>query len=291
MDDLSSPNPAQDPASAASGPGTASLPAGPSPAGPAAPYPAAATGTPRAPSWVVPMIVLALVAGLGIGLAVGLLVGNRDGSDQAATTTAAPATSSTGAATTAGPTTTGPATTAAWGPADAYGAAVQVTGDALPVLPETGQDGAVGLPIPQITGTDFAGNTVTIAANGKPKIILGLAHWCPYCNEEVPIIRDWYAAGVPEGVEIISLHVYSNPNKAHFPPAAWVREVGWNIPLIADDEDRTLEHALGIPAVPFWLVVGADGTVLERATGLVQADVVDRIAEELAGAATTTTAP
>lgn len=247
------------------------------------PHPSIVTpGPARTPSWVIPMIVLALVAGLGIGLAVGLLAGKDDGSGAAATTTTAGGVSTTG----------GPTTTVAWEPADAYGAAVTVTGSALPMLGSTATDAAVGLPVPEISGTDFAGSALTIAANGKAKLIVALAHWCPYCNEEAPILIDWYAAGVPESVEVISLHVYSNPAKANFPPADWVADIDWNLPLIADDAANTLVATLGIPAVPFWLLVAADGTVMERATGQVDAATLDRIVAGLAEtAASTTTVP
>ena len=251
--------------------------------GPALPY-AAAPASSRAPSWVLPMIILALVAGLGIGMAIGLLIGGRGDSGQATTTTSA-----------AGPTTTaaGPTTTVPWEAADAYGATVTVVGSPLPVLGSAATDAAVGLPLPEITGTDFAGNSLTIAADGKAKLIVALAHWCPYCNAEVPILMDWYPAGVPEGVEVISLSVYSDPAKANFPPATWLRQAGWDLPLIADDEARTLVTTLGIPAVPFWLLVSADGTVMERGTGQVEAAALDTIVAGLAAtlAATTTTAP
>lgn len=227
-------------------------------------------GGPRLPSWVVPMIVLALVAGLGVGLAVGMLIGDGDGTGQAATTT--------GAVTT----TAGPTTTVAWEPSDAYGAAVAVTGSALPVFDSASADTAVGLPMPQIAGTDFAGNPLAITADGRAKLIVGLAHWCPYCNNEVPILNDWYAAGLPDGVDVIALHVYTDPAKPHFPPANWVEALGLTLTLIADDESRTLVRTLGIPAVPFWLLVSADGTVMERGTGQVGADVLDGIVEVLA---------
>lgn len=230
-------------------------------------------GGSRLPSWVIPMVVLALVAGLGIGLAVGMLIGGKNDSGQAATTTGATST-------------TGPATTAAWQPEDAYGAGVTVDGNALPPYNSEAADTAIGLPMPPLAGTDFAGNTVSIGADGRAKLIVALAHWCPYCNNEVPILNEWYAAGIPDGVDVIALHVYADPTRPHFPPAAWVEEVGFSLPLIADDESRTLVRTLGIPAVPFWLLVSADGTVMERATGQVGADVLDGIVEALAATVT-----
>ncbi|MFH1329972.1 MAG: TlpA disulfide reductase family protein [Actinomycetota bacterium] len=260
------------------------LPVGLAASAGATPYPAASPAPSPTPSWVVPMILLALVAGLGIGLAIGLLVGGNDGSGQAATTTTA-----------AGPTTTAgdPTTTLPWETADAYGATVTVAGNPLPMLGSAATDTAVGLPLPEITGTDFAGNALTIAADGKAKLIVALAHWCPYCNAEVPILMDWYPAGVPDGVEVITLSVYSDPAKANFPPATWLRQAEWDLPLLADDEGRTLVTALGIPAVPFWLLVSADGTVIERGTGQVEAATLDQIVEALAATAegATTTVP
>jgi len=159
---------------------------------------------------------------------------------------------------------------------------VVVTGNALPVFNSAAADTAVGLPMPLIEGTDFAGNPLAISADGRAKLIVGLAHWCPYCNNEVPILNDWYAAGLPDGVDVIALHVYTDPAKPHFPPATWVGEVAFTLPLIADDESRTLVRTLGIPAVPFWLLVSADGTVMERGTGQVEADVLDGIVAALA---------
>ncbi len=237
--------------------------------------PAVTAAPPRAPGWVVPMIILALVAGLGVGLAIGVLVGGHGDSGQAATTT------------------TGAATTVPWEPAQAYGAAVAVQGEALPVLSDTAEDLAVGLAMPQITGTDYAGNSRAITANGKAKLIVALAHWCPYCNAEVPILNAWYAAGLPEGIEVIALSVYADPNKANFPPATWVTDTGFSLPLIADDEARTVVRALGIPAVPFWVAVLPDGRVALRSTGQLEASTLDQIVAALLTPpeSTTTTTP
>lgn len=235
---------------------------------------AARPGGPRLPSWVIPMIVLALVAGLGVGLAVGMLIGGGNDSGQAATTTA-------GTITTSGPT-----TTAVFEPSEAYGAAVTVAGGALPPFNSEAADTAVGLPMPELAGTDFAGNPLAVEADGRAKLLVGLAHWCPYCNNEVPILNDWYAGGIPDGVDVIVMHVFADPAKPHFPPATWVEELELALPLIADDESRTLVRTLGIPAVPFWLLVSADGTVMERGTGQVGADVLDGIVEALAATVT-----
>lgn len=230
-----------------------------------------------------PLIILALVAGLGIGLAIGFLVGG--GSEEAATTTAAP-------------TTTVPAggstTTSATGTTtdDLAWRALTITGDPLPALQQGAEDTAVGLPVPEITGTDYAGNPYSLAADGLPKLVVALAHWCPYCNQELPVLRDWYDAGnVPEGVEFIMLSVFVDSSRANFPPGTWLADNDWTGPVIADDINGSIERALGITAVPYHLLVAPDGTVVGRVTGALPVEQLDSIVESLANLSSTTTAP
>ena len=62
------------------------------------------------------------------------------------------------------------------GVAIAYGQ-VEVTGSPIARLPDGGADPSIGAPAPEVVGADFAGNTVSIVNDGKPKLILFLAHW------------------------------------------------------------------------------------------------------------------
>ena len=62
------------------------------------------------------------------------------------------------------------------GEAIAYGP-VEVTGSPIARLPEGGADPALGAPMPEVVGADFAGNTVSIVNDGRPKLLLFLAHW------------------------------------------------------------------------------------------------------------------
>ena len=54
---------------------------------------------------------------------------------------------------------------------------VTVTGAALPLLPDAGVDPAVGLPVPEMEGASFDGTPVSIVNDGRPKVLLVLAHW------------------------------------------------------------------------------------------------------------------
>jgi len=237
-------------------------------------------GRPPLFSAALPMIILALVAGLGIGLAIGLLI-NRGDTPEAATTTTAPAASTTlapdGTSTTSG------------GAAPAY-AVVTVSGTALPVLQQGVEDTAVGLAVPEINGADFDGNAQAITANGNGKLIVALAHWCPFCNQELPVLSDWYsAADLPANVEVILLNVFTDPTRDNFPPSTWLAQSPWSGPVIADDEAGSLARALGIASVPYNLLVAPEGTVTGRITGGLSVEQLDSAVEFLAGLSTTTT--
>jgi len=56
---------------------------------------------------------------------------------------------------------------------------VTVSGSPLPVLFEGGQDVAVinEMTMPELTGASFDGTPISITNDGRPKVILFLAHW------------------------------------------------------------------------------------------------------------------
>jgi hypothetical protein len=54
---------------------------------------------------------------------------------------------------------------------------VTVTGTALPLFPDAGADPAVGMAMPELEGASFDGSAVSITNDGRPKVILFLAHW------------------------------------------------------------------------------------------------------------------
>jgi thiol-disulfide isomerase/thioredoxin len=168
-----------------------------------------------------------------------------------------------------------------------YGS-VQITGTPLPRLPQSGADAAIGMPAPGLTGADFEGNSVVIPNDdGQAKLILFVAHWCPYCREEVPKVRDWVdVTQFPANVDVYSVSTLTDATRSNYPPATWFALEGWNVPLIADDGADSAANAFGLNAVPFWVLVNADGTIAGRGAGAVPTEVLDNVVSELSTAAT-----
>ena len=157
-----------------------------------------------------------------------------------------------------------------------------VDGTPLPVLPEAGDDPAVGRAAPVLQGQDLDGGQVTQPTSGRPTIILFLAHWCPHCQREVPLVQEWSDAGqLPEDVDLVAVATGITSSRPNYPPSAWLEREHWTAPTIADASGAAAE-AYGLSAFPFWVAVDAQGTVVERRTGELSLAEI----EELAAAAT-----
>ncbi len=146
-----------------------------------------------------------------------------------------------------------------------------VTGSALPLAVDNANDAAIGLQIPEVTGADFDGNPTSISPDdGRAKIIVFIAHWCRYCQAEVPVVQDYVAArAVPGEIDLYSVTTGISPTRENYPPSDWLEREEWNVPLIVDDAASTVAGTFGLTAYPYWVFVDDQGNVMGRITGQV----------------------
>jgi thiol-disulfide isomerase/thioredoxin len=157
-----------------------------------------------------------------------------------------------------------------------------ITGSALPRFNDSPTDPAAGMPAPLVESTDFDGNTVSITNDGRPKIIIFLAHWCSVCQTEVPVVQNWVDAGLqPDGIDLYSVATSVSESRANYPPSEWLEGEGWTAPVLLDDTAYSVGDAFGLNAFPFWVFVNADGTVAGRLTGGIPGEAITQIAESL----------
>lgn len=158
---------------------------------------------------------------------------------------------------------------------------VEVEGDALPFLAEvSATDPALGLTAPTVSGADWEGNDHTISPDGRPKIIVFLAHWCSHCRNEVPVIQNWIdSGGLPEDVDMYSITVLNDHLRPNWPPQDWLEEEGWTSPVIMDDEGNTAANAFGMRGTPFYVVLDGDNTNLGRFSGEVGVGGLETMAQ------------
>ena len=144
---------------------------------------------------------------------------------------------------------------------------VEVVGAPLPILGDQG-DVAFGLTAPSVSGADWNGVRHAIEPDGRAKIVLFLAHWCPFCQAEVPVVQSWLDAGnLPADVDLYSVTVQTDRFRPLWPPQDWLEDEGWTVPVIMDDEIGTVAAAFGMRGTPFYVVLDGANVNLLRVSG------------------------
>jgi cytochrome c biogenesis protein CcmG/thiol:disulfide interchange protein DsbE len=157
--------------------------------------------------------------------------------------------------------------------------AITVSGEPLP-LPTSTDDPAIGMTIPTVSGTATDGSPITIGPDDTPKVIVFMAHWCPHCQKEIPVLAEHFAdAGLPEDVEIIGVATNTDEKSANYPPRAWLEKEGWKVPTLLDSVDSEAYLAFGMKAFPSFLVVDGEGKVVVRTSGELSTEAFDALVE------------
>lgn len=158
-----------------------------------------------------------------------------------------------------------------------------VTGDPLPTFAGENDDNvAIGLSAPTFSGPNENSEIIALEKNGNAKAILFLAHWCNYCQAEVPSVQEWIdTIGVPEGVEIIAVATSIDRSRGNYPPHDWLEREGWSETQIYD-LDRKIGDAYGLTSFPYWVFLDNELNVKARRTGSLPQDAVGQLLVQLA---------
>lgn len=165
---------------------------------------------------------------------------------------------------------------------------VRVTGDVLPAFDAAAKpDPAVGMLAPVLSGKGFTGNVVTTESTGTPTLLVFLAHWCPHCQREVPLLVEWEKSGtMPNGIDVVGVATGTDSANPNYPPSEWLARENFPAtwPVMADSADKVGGDAFGLSGYPFFVLIGADGKVLVRMSGAVPMDELTATILALTGA-------
>ena len=163
---------------------------------------------------------------------------------------------------------------------------VTMVGTALPPPPDSGADTAIGLAAPTLHGFTFDGSPIDITPDsGRATMVVFLAHWCPHCNNEIPVILRWAeSGGVPPNLDIIGVSTSVSADRANYPPSKWIVAKGWKYPVMADSANNDAARAYGVAGFPTFTIVGSDGKVKLRSSGeLAETELDGLVAQALTG--------
>jgi thiol-disulfide isomerase/thioredoxin len=166
---------------------------------------------------------------------------------------------------------------------DAIAGDPTIEGATLPPAGDPGADPAVGSPAPVVRGAGFDGEPVTLGEPGQPQLVGFMAAWCPHCQDELPEVAGWIAAGeVPAGLEVVAVATGLDPTRPNWPPDAWFEREGYPGPVLVDDAGGSVGAAYGLTGTPYWVGIDADGRIAIRVAGRLGIDTLDQLAQALA---------
>jgi|TARA_Y100000994_G_C15667547_1_gene432248 thiol-disulfide isomerase/thioredoxin len=160
---------------------------------------------------------------------------------------------------------------------------ISVVGDSLPQYAGENDDNvALGLAAPTFSAPDQNSEIFQLEKNGNSKALLFLAHWCPHCQREVPVVQRFIDSnGVPPGIDVIAVATSIDRGRDNYPPQEWLQREGWSETQIYD-LDREIGEAYGLNAFPYWVFLDKDLNVLARRTGNLPEDMVGALLIQLA---------
>lgn len=166
---------------------------------------------------------------------------------------------------------------------------ITVTGDSLPAFDSasTATDTAIGMTAPIVSGKGFTGTEITTDGAGTPTMLVFLAHWCPHCQREVPLLVQWEKDGkTPTGIDVIAVATGTDPANPNYPPSEWLAREGFPAlwPVIADSNDKKAANAFGLSGYPYFVLVDAQGKVFKRLSGEIPMDELTSIINQMIGA-------
>ncbi len=144
---------------------------------------------------------------------------------------------------------------------------ITVQGDPLPAA-AADEDPAVGRLAPSVVSERRVGQVrLEPGVDAEPTVVVFLAHWCPHCQAELPILVEMADAGAFDGVRTVAVLTSTTEDRPNFPPSTWLDAEGWTGDRLFDDEQSTTAAAYGLSSFPMMVFLDADGTVVQRLNG------------------------
>jgi thiol-disulfide isomerase/thioredoxin len=175
---------------------------------------------------------------------------------------------------------------------------VGISGAALTEYTGDVDDPAACELVPVLSGYDYEGNSTVIdPATDGPTLVVFLAHWCPHCNREVPVLNDWRDSGnVPDELSVVGVSTAAAADRDNYPPDEWLATMDWTWPVLADGDISTDDgtdgvyttafRSYGTTGFPTMAFVDSSGRLRWRVSGEMSAETLQQLVDEALAADT-----
>jgi|TARA_B110000263_G_scaffold15848_1_gene12831 cytochrome c biogenesis protein CcmG/thiol:disulfide interchange protein DsbE len=139
-----------------------------------------------------------------------------------------------------------------------------ISGEQISIAdPQTRLDNSRGMNSPVVEFKIPEEDIYVTYPENTPTIFLFVAHWCPYCQEEIPEVINWIEDNdiLNKGVNVVLIVTSTDSNKNNYPPDSWLYNVSWKYPVIYDDERNSLAGHFGVSYFPSWVFTESDGKI------------------------------
>lgn len=133
----------------------------------------------------------------------------------------------------------------------------------------------LGKPAPQVTLTRLDGTKVTSAdLVGKTVIVNFWNSWCRPCDEELPALKQWYAAHRTDDA-VVMLGIPRDDTPTRIRDAAEEDGVEWSV--VDDRGARAATLSFATRGQPETFAISPDGTIVASFLGPASTQVLDRM--------------
>lgn len=119
----------------------------------------------------------------------------------------------------------------------------------------------------QVSLSDYEGQVV---------LVNFWATWCPPCQAEMPLLEAYYQTYRDQGFALLAINVNESPHLA----GAFIASSGYTFPVLLDEFGEVSDR-YGVSGMPTSVVLGPDGELLYRHSGMISAEVLDSVVTPL----------